>query len=121
MWEITLSLTTCKEEEFTCNEGLCVSLLNRCGGEPNCNDASDEVECRFIEKSNSYQHLSPPPIGGVSTKAGVNVTVKIKTIQEINEIESAFQVQFWLQMSWLDKRLTFLGAKAPLGLAKVSM
>ena len=60
--EVTLSLTTCKVEEFTCNDGLCVNLLNRCDGEPNCFDASDEVDCKFIEKSNSYQqHLSPPP------------------------------------------------------------
>ena len=110
--EISLSLTTCGEEEFTCNDGLCVSLLYRCDGEPNCSDASDEVECKFIEKSDSYQkHLSPPPVNSMSSKVNVNTTVKIKTIQEINEIESAFQVQFWLKMSWMDKRLTFFNLK----------
>ena len=63
---------------------------------------------RFTTRSDSYQqHLSPPPIDGSSSRAVVNISVDIKTIQEIDEIESVFQVQFWLQMLWMDKRLTF--------------
>ena len=110
--KIPLSLTTCQEEEFTCHDGLCVPLENRCDGEPDCDDASDEVHCRFTTRSNSYQqHLSPPPIDGSSSRAVVNISVNIKTIQEIDELESVFQVQFWLQMLWMDKRLTFFNLK----------
>ena len=82
-----LSLTTCVQDNFKFDDGLCVPLLNHCDGAPNCDDASDEADCKFIEKSNSYhQHLSPPPGDDSATKASVNVTVNIKTIQEINEI-----------------------------------
>ena len=77
-----------------------------------CDDASDEVNCKLTEKSNSYQkHLSPPPVIDKSSKASVNVSVNIETIQEIDEVDAIFQVQFWLQMTWLDKRLTFFSLK----------
>ena len=110
--EVLLSLTTCKDDGFTCNDGLCVPLLYRCDDEPNCIDSSDEVDGKFTEKIDSYQqHLSPPPVNTMSNKASVNVTINIKTIQEINEIEAVFQIQFWIQMTWLDKRLTFFNLK----------
>ena len=110
--DIPLSLTTCVEDDFTCNDGLCVALVKRCDGEPNCQDASDEVDCKFVEKSNSYQqHLSPPPTNENVAKADVKLTVNIKAIEKIDEIDAIFRVQFWLQMSWMDKRLTFINLK----------
>ena len=87
------AFSDCRKYEKPSGNLIADVLLKRCDGEPNCDDASDEADCRFIEKSNSYQHQS--------TMVNVNVNVNVKTSQEINEIKAAFQVQFWLQMVWL--------------------
>ena len=36
-----LKLTGCKEDEFTCNDGQCVKMEERCNQEPDCRDESD--------------------------------------------------------------------------------
>ena len=35
----------CKENEFQCDNGRCISTNWRCDREDDCNDNSDEVDC----------------------------------------------------------------------------
>ena len=50
----TLSLTACKDDEYTCNDGLCLPIDLRCNGKPECKDRSDELECTIIIEDDSY-------------------------------------------------------------------
>ena len=43
-----LKLTGCKVGEFTCDDGQCVKMKERCDQVPDCRDESDEVGCRVI-------------------------------------------------------------------------
>ena len=36
----------CKEDEFTCPDGICILNDYRCDGEADCRDGSDEAKCR---------------------------------------------------------------------------
>jgi hypothetical protein len=47
--EVAFKLTTCAENEFTCSNGLCVSILERCDSARHCKDWSDEVGCSLTE------------------------------------------------------------------------
>ena len=41
-----MSLAGCNRTEFTCKDASCVPTLERCDGEANCKDASDEKDCK---------------------------------------------------------------------------
>lgn len=34
---------TCKDDDFMCSDGTCITQKWRCDGDPDCGDASDEL------------------------------------------------------------------------------
>ena len=56
-----LKLTGCNPEgEFTCDDGPCVKMEERCNQIPDCRDKSDENHCKLIVLENSYNKDIPP-------------------------------------------------------------
>ena len=91
-----LTLTTCTEDQFTCDNGLCIDILDRCNSRPDCFDLSDEFQCRKIDPGPSYQtYIAPPPINSTG-KIIIDVSADIMSILDINEISSIFQA-LWFQ------------------------
>ena len=44
-----LKMSGCNPEgEFTCDDGQCVTMEERCNQIPNCRDGSDELECKLL-------------------------------------------------------------------------
>ena len=118
--QLMLSFTTCKEDQFTCDNGLCINILDRCNSRPDCLDLSDEFECRKIDPGPSYQaYIAPPPINSTG-KIIVDVSADIMSILDIDEISSIFQVQFFLHLTWYDSRLRFYNLKEDTGLNALS-
>lgn len=44
--ELELMLTRCREDQFTCDDGTCIPLDNRCDLTIHCDDSSDEHNCK---------------------------------------------------------------------------
>ena len=55
-----LSLTSCSSLQFTCSDGLCLDLGRRCDGRTDCQDSSDELDCRVLSIQSSYNMFLPP-------------------------------------------------------------
>ena len=75
-------------KQFTCWDGKCIPLIDRCNGRDDCVDRSDELECHLIEYDvqNYRQERVPKNPFGVGPLA-VEVQIDIKSIVEINEPE----------------------------------
>lgn len=103
--KLMLTLSSCKEQQFTCTDGLCVDILSRCDSEHDCEDKSDEIGCRRISHDVSYQKHLPPV--QKHKELNVEVSVDLLKISEINEVDSIFTVWFNLYLTWYDVRLRF--------------
>ena len=43
-----LTLTKCSIHDFTCSDGSCQPLEHRCDLKPDCEDGSDEKDCKKV-------------------------------------------------------------------------
>ena len=56
-----LKLSGCNPEgEFTCDDGQCVTMEERCDQVPDCRDDSDEMGCQLLVLKKSYNKKVPP-------------------------------------------------------------
>ena len=58
--ERELKLTTCVSGQFTCDDGLCVPIEQRCDQVIQCKDNSDEKNCNIINLETRYKKTIPP-------------------------------------------------------------
>ena len=106
-----VSFSTCSLDQYTCNDGLCVELKSRCDGQVDCEDKSDEFECRLVEESKTYKKDLPPPPQQNKTKVEVEMSIEVINMGGIDEIESTVEFQFILHMAWFEGRRNFLNLR----------
>ena len=82
-------------------------MFCRCDGKSDCKDYSDEVGCKVVEVSSSYNKFLTPPIPetAISEKLEILSTVVIQAFGTFDPIESNFAVKFTIKLQWYDKKL----------------
>ena len=55
-----IKLTTCVAGMFTCDDGECIDIEERCDQTPNCNDKSDENICNMLVREDNYNKKVAP-------------------------------------------------------------
>ena len=103
----SLSLSACLETQFTCGDGLCISIDERCDGVTHCKDMTDEMECRVIQMDSGYNKLLTPPPGEGNDKVPVTIDVTINSFNSFDISESKFELQIVLGLKWFDGRLKY--------------
>ena len=102
--------------EFTCNNGQCVSMKDRCDHYPDCDDKSDEIGCNILTLTEGYNKKVPPfkkerfsnaPI----TPVNVDVSMRLLNIVSMDEVENRVEFQFEIVLEWKDYRLTYSNLK----------
>lgn len=85
----------------------------RCDRANDCNDRSDETDCKTIIVEDSYQsHAPPPPLDTTAAnKSVITVGVNIVNILDVSEVNSFVKVQFQLEVVWRDPRVSFWNLK----------
>ena len=85
-YNITLKLSGCGEEEFTCSDGQCIDINKRCDQIVHCRDESDEEDCRLLVLKKGYnKNIIPFTVSNVSkiSKAAPRLDFWIFTLSHL--------------------------------------
>ena len=104
-----LKMSRCQEDEFTCNDGQCVRMHQRCNQLPDCRDESDETNCRILVLKDGY-NMELPPIDS-SDPVNVSVSIDLLRIVDINEEDYSIEIQFEISLNWKEKRAMYQNLK----------
>ena len=112
-----LKLTGCDQDgEFTCNDGQCVRMEERCDQLANCRDESDEDNCQLLMLKNNYNNKVPPittvsPTNFTIVPAPVFVSISLMKIVSIEEVSHMITLQFEIVLNWNEVRATYQNLK----------
>ena len=88
---------------FSCDNGLCVAMEDRCNRRADCADQSDERNCRTVAPDDTYLNEYPPL--GPEGKIDLVMDLRVNGILDIAEVDGTFRVQFDLDLSWVEPRI----------------
>ena len=110
-----IKFTTCTEDQFTCDDGLCIDMEQRCDQVSNCLDESDENNCvTVVVKDNYNKKIAPFTFDKKSnTIIPVNVDISMDVIDvlRIIEVDQEFELKLSLSMEWYDSRIIYHNLK----------
>ena len=116
-YKTVLKLTACKDWEFTCNDGQCISMPQRCDQFPDCQDRSDEKGCQLLVLNEGYNKdvppfsYVPPYTDARIFPAEVNVSIDLISVMNIDEVDNSIDLKFEIKLEWYDHRLTYNNLK----------
>ena len=107
-------LSSCEESKFTCDDGQCINIEQRCNQVPDCRDMSDERNCQLIVLGGDY-NKNIPPIGrttdGAAIPANVSISITLMKVVEIEEVGHSIHLQFRVNMQWRENRVKYQNLK----------
>ena len=114
---LNLKMTGCSEGQFTCDNGDCVKMEERCDQLLDCEDKSDELNCRTVILEKSYRKTAPPL--GIKmenhtrkvTPAEVKISMTLLDISAIRETDNEIDIKFTAEFEWVESRAMFHNLK----------
>ena len=113
-----MKLTGCNYKQFTCDDGQCVKMEERCNQMTNCRDESDEFNCKVLVLKRGYNQRVPPvgtiTSGEVTTlkPVEVNVSLTLFKVVAIEEEDHSIELQFQINLEWKENRATYYNLKS---------
>ena len=108
----TLSFQCNDESQFTCDDGTCISLEDRCDQISHCIDGSDEYRCKKINIPNGrYRNQHQPMNAHKNRQLEVGISFDLSMLSAFSEVSFNYQAKFLLTVKWNDHRLQFADLK----------
>ena len=87
-----LKLSGCKTDgEFSCDDGQCVTMEQRCDQVPDCKDESDERGCKMLVTKEGYNKGVPPftvsSTGRAIVPVQLNISIDLLKIVDMEETD----------------------------------
>ena len=112
-YTLPLKLTACQDGKFTCDDGQCIAMEERCDQLPQCRDESDEIGCKILVLKRGY-NMNVPPItsyGGKKSPVDVSTAIDVLKLVDIDEEDYSIEIQFEISLQWRDNRATYYNLK----------
>ena len=109
-----LKLTGCSDGHFTCSDGQCVTMEERCNQIPNCRDESDEENCKVLVLKSTYNKKVPPIVpkgGGQFEKTIVEISISLLKVVSMEEVQHKIDLQFEITLEWKENRAVYHNLK----------
>ena len=113
-----LKMSGCQEGDFTCDDGQCVRMDQRCNQLPDCRDKSDEKNCKILVLEEGYNKKVPPTNSG--DPVNVSVTIDLLRLVDIDEGDYSIEIQFEIMLKWRDNRVKYHNLKQTAALNALS-
>ena len=109
---IEMKLTGCADDQFTCDDGQCVRMHQRCNQLHNCRDKSDEKGCEYLILNNGYKKRVPPTTlvdmdQDLIMPVNVNVSITLLKVVSMKEEDHSIELQFEITLLWKENRATY--------------
>ncbi|XP_076049639.1 uncharacterized protein LOC143030375 [Oratosquilla oratoria] len=106
-----LKLTSCKNHEFTCNDGSCVPIERRCDSTTQCPDSSDETNCKKLLTPEYYQSDLPPPSFTEGQALTMHIAIDVGNIRKFDTNAFSFALDLETTLVWYDQQVTYKNLK----------
>ena len=98
-----------QDAKFTCHDGQCVKMEERCDQIMHCRDKSDEKDCSLLVLNEGYNRKVAPFIYDKNRKevdaVKVDVSTSILNIIDISEVNNIIELKFDILMEWYEYRV----------------
>jgi hypothetical protein len=110
-WLGHLKLTSCDDNHFTCDDGECITMEERCDQVTDCRDESDEDNCQLLVLKPSYKKLVPPITVVSKTNktivpVPVSISINLHKIVSMEEADHKIELQFTIDFKWRENNRT---------------
>ena len=115
-YQVDLKMTSCKVGEFTCRDGACIRMANRCNQVADCIDKSDERDCKIVVLEEGYNKRVPPiktvsPTNHDIHPVQVNVSMALLKVVRMDERKHSIEFQFKIVLKWMESRAVYHNLK----------
>lgn len=107
----TLLLTACDDDQFTCSDGACVSINQRCDYENDCVDNSDEVHCDVLSSPLTNNKYVPFSKLNYKKYFEISIQAEILRIKNIDINSFNLETEMKLTTQWFDSNIFFHNLK----------
>ena len=106
---LTITISACSlGSQFSCSDGQCVDIFARCNGEVDCEDESDEENCRTIHFPDTYDKDEVPELEKKEKRANpIHTHVNILSIDFVDTVSMTVGLTIVLSLTWRDRRVEF--------------
>ena len=100
-----LKMSGCNTDgEFSCDDGQCVTMEQRCDQIPDCRDKSDERSCRMLVRDEGYNKEVPPFTVSITDRyivpVQLNISIDLLKIVDMEETDHKIDFQFEITLEW---------------------